>query len=374
MESMKFRRPTPRLRRAVAVAAAVTLATTAAATLTASPASAITGALTNVSLTVNNNAANTSSGVTLNTATYTWAFTTAQSGTLSQIQFTVPATTTLPSPAPGHVVLYGLVNCTVPATGSPLSIAAGADPATDDSTVTLTLDCTAAVGENIPAVVTIPGFTNPTTTQSTFATTVTTFTGSTSPSALDTGKVGDASNTASPTVDFNDNTTSVSVFVPQSLTFINDTDHASISLAPVPDGPVFEAQPVTLTVKTNLVKGYQLAGCIQGGLLNGTIQLPQVGDGAPAAAVAEGSSGFGAEATVTTGSVHGTLDTSGVFTAASYTGYSTDCSTSTTLITHDDGPASDDSIAITNAASASATQASGTYSGTITYVVTPKYN
>lgn len=350
-------RPRPtRLRRAVTVAAIVALATGTTAALTTTPASALTpGTLTNVSLTVSNNAANVSG--TGNTATYTWAFTAGSTGVPSSITFTVPSSTALASPT---TTLYGLTGCSTSGT-----------PAVSSGTVTLNLSSCSSLASGTPAVVTMSGFTNATSAASGFKSTVTTTT--------DNGTSGGDTGQASTGVDFNDNTTGVTVVVPESLTFSNNGP-SSITLVPVPGSAPVSAAPVSLGVTTNAKSGYTLGACVtsdihgHGGAGNpvSTVTIPQ---GIPAA----GFSLFGATAAVTAGTTAGTFQFgswAAADTAPGAQGYPGACGTTAGTgdgtIT-DGGPASGDTITITNSVSASAVQPAGQYDGIITYVASPHY-
>jgi hypothetical protein len=215
------------------------------------------------------------------------------------------------------------------------------------------------------------GFTNPTTAAAAFKTTVTTTT--------DNGTTGGDTGQASTGINFNDNTTGVTVVVPESLTFSNNGP-SSITLVPVPGSDPVSATPVSLGISTNAASGYTLGACVTsdihgaGGTGNPatSVTIPQ---GTPVA----GSSLFGAVAAVTAGTTAGAFQYgswAGSSAPTTLQGYPSACGTvagtGDGTIT-DGGPTSGDTITITNSVSASATQAAGQYTGTITYVATPHY-
>ena len=307
--------------------------------LSETPAFATNGSLTGVTWTVSNNTANVVAEG--NSATYTWAFTTATTLNLTSITFTVPTGTTGASlTVPG---LYGL----------------GVDTATaslSGGTVTLTLSGNAPIAAGTSVEVAIAGFTNGTVTGSQL-TTVTTSDGTNTDSG-----------TASAT--FANNTTSVTVIVPESLTFTNNK--SSITLTPVPGIPAVESSPATLTVSTNARNGYTLSACattLSDGHSNTISQQ------ATAVASLSGSA-FGAKASVSGGSAA----VQAPWTASTYIGYAATCSATPILggapsspVVTDAGPTTLDTLTITNAVSISAIQAADTYTATINYLLTPSY-
>jgi hypothetical protein len=299
---------------------------------------------------VGNNATSTANApATNNIGTYTWTFTTstaivAGATGLTQITATVPATTV---GTPTVATTYGLGTCT---TGS----------ATDSSgTVTIPVTCTSqAIAAGTTIQLQLTGFTNPTATgASTSAVTLYTTVGHL---AGDTG--------TSNSVTFASNSTAINVLVPDSLTFTNNKP-SSISLVPVPGAAGIEANPGTLVVATNAHLGFTLAGCSSSLSGPGTA-IPLLGSSvASATFLAQATSGWGAEASVSGGAA--TLQNG--WLATSYLGYGVNCSLTAYNIIHDTGPTAGDTLTLTNGAAISALQDSGTYTGFVNYLVTPSF-
>jgi hypothetical protein len=323
----------------LAAAAVAAAGLTGVIALTGGGASAAT--LTHVSLSVSNNAANVTGSSTTNTAVYTWAFTTKTAATLTKITFSVPAGTS-GTLAP---TVYGITGCTTKTAALATTL------------VTLTLAGCSATAATTPVEVSISGFKNGTVT-TTGTSTITTYAVTV---AKDTGK---ASYT------FANNTTAVTVTVPDSLTFTNST--TAVTLLPIPGGAQVTATPMTVKVKTNAKTGYKLTGCVIGTnkIKNGTgATIPQ--QATAATTLATGVTAFGAKAAASgTGATLGAT-----WSTTKYLGYSTTCTATTThsTIMKSTGPVATNTLTLTNAARLSATQAAGTYSGTISYQLTPSY-
>ena len=330
----------------IAVAAALSLATVGTLALS-SPAYA--AGLTNINLAVSNNTIK-STGVT-----YTWNFTTATLGTPDSLTFTVPTGTTGSSLT---LTAYGLTGCTV---GTPTL-------ASDVVTVSLSGGC--PLPATTPVSVAISGFTN----------TATPTTAFTSDLKVLNGVTELASGTAG--VNFASDTTAVTVVVPQSLTFTND--RTAIDLLPIPGAATPATAPVTLTVATNAVSGYELSGCVETDIIgpgSKTIAQAAKADATTLDTFDGSKTLFGAQAAValvpTTGEVGtGTPSRSGKWASASgndYVGYPASCGDSTAEISKNTGTTSGDKLTLTNAVSASAVLPAGKYLGTIKYQVTPHY-
>jgi hypothetical protein len=350
---MEITRSFKKVPRLLAAAAVMSTLTVGAVALSSSPAFATGGPLTGVSLAVSNNASNFSGGGALNSGvTYTWGFTTATTGTLDQITFTVPPGT------PDNASL------TLPGTLSGITCSGTTTAAVSSQLVTVTLPALCSVPANTGVSIPISGFENTPTpiSNSLWTSTVTTYT---LPSTqVDTGTTND--------VNFPNNSTGVTVVVPQSLTFTNNGP-LNIGLFPVP-GFVATAPAVTVGVSTNNPNGYFLSGCVlapitdQASLLTPKPTIPQANP--PSLPVAAGNTAFGAEATVAPSGGTGAPTTG--WSGSTYSGYSTTCTSSGhDVIMADAGAASGDIVTLTNAASVTAVQAAGTYTGTITYAVTP---
>ena len=138
--------------------------------------------------------------------TYTYEFTTATAGAIKSVTATVPDGTTLTSTELGAGTHYGLEAGTV-------SFAADATTdAVETLTYTVTTTTPETVAAGVPIYIEFTGLTN-SSTAGDASSTVTTQTAV--PATIDT--------VASPVVTFGAASTSVTVEVPQSLTFENDT-------------------------------------------------------------------------------------------------------------------------------------------------------
>lgn len=330
---------TSRVGRLVAAVGTVGALTGGLIAISASPALAA-GSLTNVSWTVSNNTTNVDAAG--NTATYTWNFTTATTASLATVTMTVPTGTTGASLA---VTAYGI----------------GSDTATaslSGTTVTVTLTGGASIAAGTAVSMAVSGFTNGTQTGSVTSTIQTA-----ASSTIDNGQ-------ASAT--FANNTTSVSVVVPDSLTFTNNK--TSVTLTPVPNTPAVEGpNPATLTVATNAQNGYTLSACAGSLAGPGSNTIPQQ----QSSVASLTGSAFGAQASVT-GSAGASI--ASPWSGTNFIGYAATCSNTATgggapssPVVTNTGPTNLDTVQIANAASVSATQAAGTYTGTINYLVTPSY-
>lgn len=318
--------------------------------LAAVPASA--AALTGVAWSVGNNTSSTANApATNNTGTYTWTFTTATAiiagaNGLTQFTGTVPATTT---GTPTVSNSYGLGTCT---TGAVTNSA---------GTVTVPLTCTTqAIAAGTTIQLQLTGFTNPTT--STANTSIVTLYTTAAHTAGDTG--------TSNSVTFTSNSTAINVIVPDSLTFTNNKP-SSISLVPLPGAAGIESNPGTMVVATNAHSGYTLAGCSSTLSGPGTA-IPLVSASTPVAAatfLTQATSAWGAEASVTGGA----SSLQNAWTATGYLGYGTNCSLAADNIIKDTGPTAGDTLTVTNGASVSSLQDTGTYTGFVNYLVTPSF-
>lgn len=333
------------------------------AVLTASPAAAAgSGIAAGATVTLSNNAANANSG-TQNTATYTWAFTTgstAAGAPLTQLSFTIPSTAVLTASATS---IYGLTGCS--ATGT--SVGAAGSGATDT-----TLDVALACGSNdapvnTPVEVTIATIINgdltsvPGSTDAFTTSTVTTYTGSPTPTAWDSGSATVVNQPAN-------NTTTVDVVVPESLTLTNNA--TSIALFPTP--ATSPTASVALNISTNAASGYTLSACTDPTptytpASGSPLTIPALAT--PAAAMPTGTTtAFAAKPSTTISSP----TWGATWSTGNFTGYPSTCSSSSYIV-KDSGPTAADTITLTNSASISSLQAAGDYKGTIDYLVTPAY-
>lgn len=322
-----------------AAALAATALTAGALVGLGTPANA--GSITSAALAVSSNVAG-ATGVS-----YAWTFTPATTEAVSSITLGVPTDTQWPSAS--AAVAYGITgtDCVVD------------EPDYDDNgefSITLT-DCDVTAGR--PVSITINGVTN--------GAAVTGF-----QSAISTGTdSGDAT-----AIEIAANTTAVTVLVPQSLTFTNDT--TAVALVPIPGGAVTDAAPVTLTVATNAHGGYALRASMSS-LLTSTNDSPFTGgDEIPSVSPVTanpltGSNpsdyGFGAKATVVSGGA--TLQNA--WNGTTYLGYETAATTAAADVVASTEPAELDEIVLTNGVRVPGIQPAGTYTGTVTYTVTPSW-
>jgi len=339
-----------RVRNTLAATGVFSLMTIGAVALSTAPAYAAT--VTDVAMSTSNNATGATS------VTYTWNFTPATSGTLTTLTMSVPTGTTVAT-ALGLGTAYGVTGCS----GTPTATLAS----TTVSLGTLT-DCTVTSGT--PVSIAISGFTNPPADDAVagFQTAVT---------------VNSDTGTASTGIDFNSNETEVTVVVPESLTFANDT--TAITLLPIPGSATpAKASPVTLTVSTNATNGYSLTACVLAAdtitqTSGGSETIPQL-----STLGALSGTAFGAQVAVTAGA----NGTGGASTAekialqddwadangTDYLGYAALCDSGTNHTVATTGGTTDgDSIVFTNAATVSAIQSAGTYEGTISYQAVPSF-
>ena len=301
--------------------------------LGASPAFA--GTLTNMSWAVSNSQTG-KTGVT-----YSFAFRTATAGTIKSVTLTVPSGTA-GTIAVGTV--YGLGAGTV---------------ALASNTITYTVTTAVSVAANIPIYLSFTGLTN-TSTAGSYTSVITTRTST--PSTIDSG--------TSPSVTFGSSSTTASVTVSQTLTFTNDTP--SLSFTVDPTGTASSAsQAVTLTVLTNASAGYTLAASDTG--LSRTSPAYTIADvtSGPGTGIATfPANGFGASATLTGGGTDGAALASGL-TGNQWVGFP--ASAANFLTTTGPTGATPDTLVLTTQVQADYSVPAGTYTDTITYVVTPSY-
>lgn len=294
-----------------------------------------TGTLTKVSWAVSNSQTG-KTGVT-----YSYAFTTATLGTLTAVTMTVPAGTG-GTVAAGTV--YGLGAGTV-------SLAS--------NTLTYTVTTPASVPAGIPIYVSFTGLTN-TSTAGSYTSTITTI--KAGPTNVDTA--------ASGSVTFGSSSTGVTVTVGQTLTFTNNTTSFTLAVDPSQLNNV-ASQTVVLTVQTNAASGYTLAAADTGlSRTSPAFTIPAVSSG-PATGVATfPTSGWGASATLSTGGTDGATLAAG-FSGGKFVGYPSSAANFLTATGPTGGTA--DTLTITDQVAVDYTVPDGTYSDTITYVVTPTY-
>jgi len=298
------------------------------------PASA--APITSAQFAVSSNVA-TATGVT-----YTWVFVPPTAASLANITLTVPAGTagTLSN---GNVTLYGVTSPTLTSVGLA------------SNTITLSFSAgTLTVGR--PVSIQVTGITNGAAIAS-FQSTIGVNTSS------DTGSTSNSVSIAA-------NTTTVTVIVPQSLTFSNS--QTALELMAFAGGPAVDATPVQLGVSTNNAGGYQLqAALTSGALASGGNTIPSLDASTPV--VLSATTGFGATATSAGGTGTGTLSLTAPWSSTSatdYLGYKGSLGVPAQVASNT-GTTDGDTITLTNGLRIAGSQPSGTYGGTITYAVVP---
>ena len=241
-------------------------------------------------------------------------------------------------------------------------------PTLSSGTVTVPLTTCPSVAASTPVSIAISGFTNTNTATTTaFASTASTVV----TTALDSGA-------AIGGVNFNANTTTVNVVVPESLSFTNA--NTAITLLPVPGNSTPATGAVKLTVATNAQGGYSLTSCVTTDITDGSHTIAQRISAGPLDGTA---TAFGAQASVVSNNGSGT-DGTGTATrqgawattsGSNYLGYAADCellTTNATVVTNT-GTTNGDDLTLTNAVGVDAVQPNGEYTGTVTYRLTPSY-
>ena len=323
-------RPRKRLTRLALAAVAVVFCVLA---LTALPAGA---ALTNLSWSVSNNQ------VSATNVTYAYSFKTGTAGTIKTITFAVSGSGLGGSPTITRA--YGIGAGTVAISGQ---------------TITYTVTSAVAVPAGIPIYIEFGGLTNSSTAGS-YTTTITTKTSA--PATIDTA--------ATPAVTLAANNTAVTVNLAKSLTFTVDTTAFELDMDPSLGALADQSATVGLTVQTNANSGYTLsvADSANGLQSSGTGNpvSPKVSTGKATSVAWPGAPAWGYTVTGT----GATIDSA--FTGSKYAGYTSGGETIASRAGTTGGTA--DTISIANRVAINYTSASGVYSDTVTYTVTPNYN
>ena len=316
-----------------ALALVLSLAFLALVTLGTSPA--LAGALSAVSWV----ASNTQTGATA--VTYAFSFTTYTAGTIKYVTMTVPAGTA-GTIAVGTV--YGFGAGTV---------------ALASNTITYTVTTGAAVPAGIPIYLAFTGLTN-TTTAGSYTSTITTL--NSSSGTIDSG--------ASGSVTFGSSSTTASVTIAQTLTFTNSTSSLTFTLDPT-GAAATASQTVTLTVLTNAASGYTLAISDTGlSRTSPAYTIPAVTTGPGTGVSTFPTSGFGASATLSGGGTDGAALAAGL-SGSKWVGFPSTAATFLSATGPTGGTA--DTLVLSDQVAVGYTVPAGTYTDTITYVVTPSY-
>jgi len=299
-------------------------------------ANARASTLTNMSWSVSNNQ------VSATNVSYSYSFKTATAGTIKTITFLVSGAGL--SGTPTITRAYGIGAGTVSRSGQ---------------TITYTVTSAVSVAAGIPIYIELGGLTNSSTTGS-YTTTITTLTSF--PSTIDSG--------TTPAVTLAANNTAVTVNLDKSLTFTVDTTAFELDMDPSLGALADQSATVGLTVQTNANSGYTLAvndgatGLQSSG--TGNPVIPKVSTGKATSVTWPGAPAWGYTVTGT----GATIDSA--FSGSKYAGYTSGGETIATRAGSTGGTA--DTISIANRVAINYTSASGVYSDTVTYTVTPNYN
>ena len=277
-------------------------------------------------------------------ARYTWNFTAATTGTVKSVTFTVPAGTAGASLT--VVDAYGIGSGTAALSGT---------------TVTYTLGTATSIAAGVSMLISVDGFTN-TATPGTYASTVTTR--DASDATIDTA--------GSNSVDINANTTQVLVQVARSTGFNLDTTAFNLLIDTSMPALADRTNTITLTVATNASQGYGLVTKIDRQLTSAAhatdvIDAASAGKATGYAGGAFPTNKFGYHVAVSGGNV-GAVQGAG-FAGTGFVGYTTGGE----VVVASAAPTNGDTITITNRARVDFRQAAGTYTATVTYIVTPGY-
>lgn len=276
-------------------------------------------------------------------ARYTWSFTTATSGSIKSVTMDVPAGTA------------GAALTVADAYG----ISAGGTANLAGTTVTYTMGAPVAVAAGVTVMLALDGFTN-TATPGSYASTVTTR--DNGAATIDTA--------GSNSVAISNNSTAVTVKVARSTGFTLSSNAFTLPLDPSVPALADRNYALTITVATNAASGYNLDTRIDHQLV-GTAN-PGVNMSASSAGKATGYTGgsfpvntFGYNVAVTgTGAVSGAG-----FAGTGYVGYTVPGETVVTAA----GPTNGDTVTVTNRAKVDFLAKADSYTGTVTYTVTPSY-
>lgn len=179
----------------------------------------------------------------------------------------------------------------------------------------------------------------------------------------------------SPSVSFAGTSTAVTVQIPKSLTFTNNTPSFTLQMDPSLAALSDLTKAVTVTVKTNAGQGYTLAAK-DTGLATATpvYTIPAassgVAIGVASASFAANTFGVSAALTVTGGSL-AAVQGAGLSTSGNYVGYTTAGQTLVAATKPTGNTA--DSLVLTNRVKIDYSTAAGKYTDTITYTATPAY-
>ena len=273
--------------------------------------------------------------------TYSYSFKTATTGTIRRVTMSVPGAT---GGTAAVETVYGLGAGSVTLAGN---------------TLTYTVSSPVSVAANIPVYLSVSGMTNTMFPGSRTAA-VTTY--SPTSSVIDSG--------TSQSVSFGSSSTTAQVSLSRTLTVTNDTPAFAMSLDPtgLSGNPT---QPVVLTVLTNASAGYSLAISDTGlSMTSPAFTIADVTSGPGTGVATFPTSGFGVSAVLTGGGTDGAALAAGL-AGGKWVGYPLVAANFLTTT----GPTglTADTLTLTNRVSVDYATPAGSYSDTISYVVTPTY-
>ena len=333
---LPLRRPRVRMtRRALVAALATVTAIAGSIAVDLSPAGA--AALTNVTWSVSNNQ------VSATSVNYSYSFKTAATGSIKTITFAVSGAGLAGTPA--IVKNFGVPSGTVARVGQ---------------TITYTVTTPVSVTAGLPLYLEFSGLTN-SSTLGAYTTNITT--ANVTPATID-------GPTTSSTVTLAATSTAVNVAVDKSLTFTLDTTSFQLAMDPSLAALADQTQVIGITVLTNANSGYTLTvndnatGLQSSGTGSPTIARASVGKANSLAWPGAGRFGYTVTAT------GATADTA--FASSKYAGYT---SAGEQIASHS-GPTggTPDTITITDRVAIDYSTATGDYTDTVTYTVTPNYS
>jgi len=301
-----------------------------------SVAPAHAAALTNLNWSVSNNQ------VAATGVTYSYSFKTATTGTIKTITFAVSGAGLGGTPA--IVKNYGIPAGTVARSGQ---------------TITYTVTTAVSVAASVPIYIELSGLTNGTPAGG-YTTSITTQTSV--PATID-------GPTTSNTVTLAANNTAVTVTLDKSLTFTLDTTAFTLAMDPSLPALADQSQSVGLTIQTNANSGYTLtvsdlaAGLQSAG--TGNPFIADVSSGKATSVTWPGAPKFGYTVTGTGATVDA------AFSASKYAGYVAAGEQIASRAGPTGGTA--DTVTIANRVAIDFTAATGDYTDTITYTVTPNF-
>ncbi|MBV8445092.1 MAG: hypothetical protein JOZ92_04165 [Candidatus Dormibacteraeota bacterium] len=308
-----------------------------------SPRAFAAGTLTNISWAVNNNQASAAS------TTYAYSFTTATTGTIKTITFTVSGSGLAGTPA--IVAAYGIGAGSVARSGQ---------------VITYTVTSPVSVANGIPILIQLSGNTNPA--AGSYTTAIATNTAA--PAVIDSG--------TSPSITFASNNTAKTIVVAQSLTFTLSATSFQLNMDPSLAALADQSYTMNLTVLTNANSGYTMTVSDNATGLQcscaGNPTIPQVSTQMSTAVAWPAAPANDTGYTVTgTGTGDAGFSVNAAFSAGTkYAGYRNvgDVVASSTTATG----ATANTIAVTDQTAVDYATASGTFTDTIVFTATPNYS